>query len=253
VRAAHVVLAGNVHLGGLMPQLSRTLLPITTYLVATKPLGDKLEAAMSYRAAVSDTEWADNHYRPTPDNRLIWSGRMTTWPSNPRYFIGALRRDIARTYPQLGKVDIEFAWNGTLGNTVHRMPQIGEVSSGLWLASGFGGHGFNTTALAGNLIARAIIEGDKTWQAFSPFELVWAGGIAGRAVAQASYISQLLGNFARSFISRRREQLKRKAVAARVDTSALESQSIEEASPVVEPTPIGATTASQQDSTTDKS
>ena len=30
VRAPHVVLAGNVHLGALMPQLAATLLPITT-------------------------------------------------------------------------------------------------------------------------------------------------------------------------------------------------------------------------------
>ncbi len=187
VRAAHVVLAGNVHLDGLMPKLAGTLLPITSYVMATAPLGERLELAMNYRGAVSDTEWADNHYRPTQDNRLIWSGRMTTWVSNPRYFVRTLRADIARVYPQLGKVDVEFAWAGTLGNTVHRMPQIGELSPGLWVASGFGGHGLNTTALAGNLIARAIVEGDKTWTLFNPFELVWAGGVAGRALAQVSY------------------------------------------------------------------
>ena len=64
------------------------------------------------------------------------------------------------------------------------MPQIGELGPGVWLASGFGGHGLNTTAMAGNLIARAIVEGDQTWRQFSPFELVWAGGIAGRVAMQ---------------------------------------------------------------------
>ena len=39
VRAAHVVLAGNVHLGELMPAVSRTLVPVTTYVAATAPLG----------------------------------------------------------------------------------------------------------------------------------------------------------------------------------------------------------------------
>ena len=38
--------------------------------------------------------------------------------------------------------------------------------------------------MAGNLIARAIVEGDQTWREFSPFELVWAGGIAARAGVQ---------------------------------------------------------------------
>ncbi len=64
------------------------------------------------------------------------------------------------------------------------MPQIGELGSGVWLASGFGGHGLNTTAMAGNLIARAIVEGDQTWRQFTPFELVWAGGVAGRVAIQ---------------------------------------------------------------------
>jgi hypothetical protein len=64
------------------------------------------------------------------------------------------------------------------------MPQIGEVGPGVWLASGFGGHGLNTTAMGGNLIARAIVDGDQTWRQFTPFELVWAGGVIGRAAGQ---------------------------------------------------------------------
>ena len=79
----------------------------------------------------------------------------------------------------------EYAWSGTLGATVHRMPQIGELLPGVWLASGFGGHGINTTAMAGNIVARAIVEGSQAWQAFEPFDLVWAGGRYGRAAVQA--------------------------------------------------------------------
>ena len=74
-----------------------------------------------------------------------------------------------------------------LGNPLHRMPQIGELSPGVWLASGFGGHGLNTTAMAGNIIAQAIVEGDDTWRLFAPFELVWAGGKLGRAAMQVYY------------------------------------------------------------------
>ena len=74
-----------------------------------------------------------------------------------------------------------------LGNSLHRMPQIGELSPRIWLASGFGGHGINTTAMAGDIIARAITEGDDTWRRFVPFELVWSGGAIGRAAAQVHY------------------------------------------------------------------
>ena len=185
LRANHVVLAGNVQIGGLLPQIGSTLVPITTYLVTTAPLGARLHEAIGYSGAVSDTELSDNHYRIVGGDRLMLSGRSTTWARNPRRYIRALKRDIKKTYPQLGDVDIDFAWSGTLGNTVHRMPQIGELGPGVWLASGFGGQGLNTTAMAGNLIARAIVHGDQTWREFTPFELVWAGGIAGRVAVQA--------------------------------------------------------------------
>ena len=187
LRAAHVVLAGNVHLGQLMPHLAATLLPIWTYVAVTAPLGPRLHEAISYSGAISDGERADNHYRIVAGDRLLISGHATTWEADPSRFSGKLAAAIARLYPQLGAVAIEHQWSGVLGRTIHNMPQIGELSSGIWLASGFGGHGFNTTALAGNLIARAIVDGDDTWRLFLPFELIWAGGLAGRVAAQASY------------------------------------------------------------------
>ena len=184
LRAGQVVLAGNVQLDGLVPRLAATLVPITTYVIATTPLGPQLSQAVAYRGAVSDTDLADNHYRIVGDDRLMLSGRATVWPRHARRYVRALTADIAKTYPQLGRVEVEYAWAGTLGNTVHRTPQVGELGPGVWLASGFGGHGLNTTAMAGNLIARALVEGDQTWRQFTAFELVWAGGLFGRAAAQ---------------------------------------------------------------------
>ena len=184
LRADQVVLAGNIELRRLMPRLAATLIPITTYVITTQPIGSRLAEAIAYRGAVSDTDRADNHHRIVGGDRLMWSGRATVWAGNAQRYVRALTADIEKTYPQLGPVAAEFAWAGTLGNTVHRMPQIGELGPGVWLASGFGGHGLNTTALAGNLIARAVVDGDQTWRQFTPFELVWAGGLLGRAAAQ---------------------------------------------------------------------
>ena len=150
-------------------------------------MGQALGEAIGFRGAVSDSDLADNHYRIVGSDRLMWSGRATTWARDPRNYVRALTADIGKTFPQLGQVSVDHAWSGTLGNSIHRMPQIGELGPGVWLASGFGGHGLNTTATAGNLIARAIVEGDQTWRQFTPFELVWAGGVLGRGIAQAYY------------------------------------------------------------------
>ena len=204
VRAAHVVLAGNTGLGGLMPRLAVTLLPVTTYVVTTAPLGAKLAEAVAYSGAVTDTERADNHYRIVDGDRLLWSGGMTMWEADPRRFVRRLAADIRRTFPQLGDVAIEHVWSGTLGNAVHKMPQIGEISRGLWLASAFGGHGFNTTAMAGELIGRGIVEGDQTWRLFSPYDLVWAGGVLGRAAVQVGYWSTRIVEVAKAEMARAR-------------------------------------------------
>ena len=187
LRADHVVLCGNLQIGRLMPRVAAALVPVTTYVITTPPLGSRLAEAIEFRGAVSDTDLADNHYRVIDGDRLMWSGRATTWARNPNRYVHALTADIKKTYPQLGEVMSAYSWSGTLGNTIHRMPQIGELGHHVWLASGFGGHGLNTTAMAGNLIARAIVENDQTWRQFTPFELVWAGGILGRAAVQAYY------------------------------------------------------------------
>jgi len=187
VRAAHIVLACSVHLGALAPRIAGTLLPIWSYTITTAPLGARLADAITYRGGVTDTELANNHYRIVGNDRLLWSGHTTTWEADPQRYVRRLRADLAAIYPQLGEVEVEHVWSGVLGNSLHRMPQIGELSPGLWLASAFGSHGINTTAMAGNILAQAIVEGDDTWRLFAPFELVWAGGRAGRMAMQALY------------------------------------------------------------------
>ena len=226
VRAAQVVLAGNVDLGALMPKLSATLLPVHTYVMVTEPLGPQLRDLIRYRGAVSDTNRADNHYRIVGDageERLQWSGRMRAWAADPRWTKRGLVADIRRNFPALGPVEVAHIWRGTLGRTIHRMPQIGEIERGVWLASGFGGHGLNTTAMAGDLIARGIVDGDQTWRLFAPYELVWAGGTLGSILAQSVYwwsrpferMAQSLSRYReRAWIRRQAKQATRQAQQA---------------------------------------
>ena len=103
VRAAHVVLAGNIHLGALMPRLAATLLPVTTFVMVTEPIGEILNDVVRYRGAVSDTNRADNHYRLVGGDRLQWLGRMRAWEASPGLVARGLANDIRRTFPALGK------------------------------------------------------------------------------------------------------------------------------------------------------
>ncbi|VIO76862.1 Gamma-glutamylputrescine oxidoreductase [Bradyrhizobium ivorense] len=179
LRATHIVLAGNIHLGAPLKRLSDTLLPVWRYAALTEPLGAGLGEAIAFPGSVTDSDGID-HFRIVGGDRLLWASPETTWGARPKRFGAAVQRRIATVFPQLGKVPISDVFGGAVGVTVHGMPQIGQLRKGLWVASGFGRQGLNTSALAGQLIARSILWGDDRWRLFSPFELVWAGGTTGR-------------------------------------------------------------------------
>ena len=182
LRASHIVLAGNVHLGAPARRLSETLLPVWRYAALTEPLGERILEAVNFRGSVTDSDGID-HFRVVDGDRLLWASPETTWDAKARRFGPAIQRRIATIFPQLGKVEIAEMFGGAVGVTVHGMPQIGQLRNGLWVASGFGRHGLNTSAMAGQLIARSILWGDERWRLFSPFDLVWAGGPTGRVAA----------------------------------------------------------------------
>ena len=179
LRASHIVLAGNIHLGAPLRRLSETLLPVWRYAAVTAPLGERLAEAITFQGSVIDSDGID-HFRIVDGDRLMWASPETTWAARPERFAGAIARRIRTIFPQLGKVEIAEVLGGAVGQTVHGMPQIGQLRRGLWVASGFGRQGLNTSAMAGQLIARSILWGDERWRLFSPFELVWAGGPTGR-------------------------------------------------------------------------
>src|SRR6266700_3513227 len=179
LRASHIVLAGNIHLGAPLRRLSETLLPVWRYAAVTAPLGERLADVVRFQGSVTDTDGID-HFRIVDGDRLMWASPETTWAARPERFAGAIARRIRMIFPRLGPTEISEVWGGAIGQTVHGMPQIGQLRRGLWVASGFGRQGLNTSAMAGQLIARSILWGDERWRLFSPFELVWAGGPTGR-------------------------------------------------------------------------
>ena len=189
MRASHIVLAGNVHLGAPLKRLSETLLPVWRYAAVTEPLGERLRHIVSFKGSVTDSDGID-HFRVVDGDRLMWANPETTWEAQPQRFAGSIQRRIATIFPELGRVEISEVFGGVTGETVHGMPQIGQLRKGLWVASGFGRQGLNTSAMAGQLIARSILWGDERWRLFSPFELVWAGGATGRV---AGYVVGLWG------------------------------------------------------------
>lgn len=184
VRAAHVVhtvssLDRTIHAAS-----GRGVLPVATYVVVTESLQ---QDAIRTQSAVSDSRRAGNYFRLVGEGRILWGGAITTRLSAPTRLAERMRGDMLSVFPQLGRPRVDFAWAGLMGYARHKMPVIGGDGQGQWWATAFGGHGMNTTAMAGILLARAIAEGDDEYKRFAPFVPQWVGGPLGRAAVQASY------------------------------------------------------------------
>lgn len=186
--ADQVVFCCSGYIDGLVGPLSRAILPIGTYVVLTEPVGDRLKDIVGAPNGVSDDRYANDYYRPLPDTRLLWGGRISRW-TDPRGLVDTMMGDLKRVYPQLADLRAAVAWPGTMGYAVHKMPQIGRLRPGVWYSQAYGGHGMASTTMGGELVASAIAEGDERWKLFKPFGLIPAGGRLGTWYAQAVYWS----------------------------------------------------------------
>ncbi len=187
VEARNVVLATSAY-GGPLRRIDAAVLPVSTYVVTAR--SRKLDQAIHFGGCLGDTRRAGDYYRIVGERegrRLLWGGRITTRRSVPPHLGESLARDIRSVYPQLDDLEIDHAWAGLMGYAIHKMPLIGRLDEGLWAATALGGHGLNTTAMAGSLIGAAIANGDDRWRLFEPFKARWGGGIVGRAATQLAY------------------------------------------------------------------
>lgn len=156
VRCNHVVLAANGYLGNLVPEVARRVMPINNYIVATKPLGDKAAEVLSQDVAVADTKFVVNYFRLSHDKRMLFGGTESYAYRFPSDIAGKVRKPMAHIFPQLADARIDYAWGGTLGITMRRMPYLARVTPQIFNASGYSGHGVGSATHAGKLVALAI-------------------------------------------------------------------------------------------------
>ncbi len=187
IKARHVVVCCGGYIEKLYPQLARSVLPIATYVMATEPLREKLQSALRTGAAVYDTRFAFDYYRPLADTRLLWGGRISIRERRPAQVAKLLYNDMLKVYPQLAGTKLEYAWSGLMSYAQHKMPQIGCLPNGVWYAMGFGGHGVAPTTLAGELVAQAIAHGKALPTGLDHYGLPPGFGILGLTAAQCTY------------------------------------------------------------------
>ncbi|WP_248919681.1 NAD(P)/FAD-dependent oxidoreductase [Pseudomonas entomophila] len=160
VRSRVLVLACNAYIDGLDRALSRRLLPVGSYQVATVPLDTGLAASLLPRnSCVIDNQFIPDYFRLTPDHRLLFGGGCTYLGGIPKDVAAATRPCLERVFPQLKGVAIEHAWGGHIDCSLQRTPDIGRQGQRYWL-QGFSGHGVLPTLAGARAVSDAILGND---------------------------------------------------------------------------------------------
>lgn len=176
VHARHVLLAGNVYLNGVAPQLSRRIMPVGTYIVASERLDPALARSLvPSGSAVCDTNFVLDYFRPTADDRMLYGGRVSYSTLTPARLAQSMQARMAQTFPQLERAKVEYAWGGFVDISMNRAPDFGRLSdigggpraANVYYLQGFSGHGLALTGLAGKLVAEAIGGDAKRFDTFA--------------------------------------------------------------------------------------
>ena len=157
VRASYVILGCNGYLGKLEGSVAQKVMPINNFIAATEPLdADTAKGLIRYNHAVADSKFVINYFRLSDDNRMLFGGGESYGYTFPKDIAATVRKPMTQIFPQLKDVRIDYAWGGTLGITLNRMPHFARLAGTVLTASGYSGHGVAMATLGGKIAAEAI-------------------------------------------------------------------------------------------------
>lgn len=159
VRARHAVFATGYELVKLVKPLRYKV--ISTWAMATAPQPDRLWPS---RCLIWEAADPYLYLRTTSDGRVIAGGEDEAFSDEARRDalipakINAIRRKLHRLLPGIDTRP-EFTWAGCFGDSASGLPAIGEIpgAARCFAVLGYGGNGITFSAIAAQLIQRAIL------------------------------------------------------------------------------------------------
>lgn len=167
VRAKRVAVCTGGYTGQtLTPLLRNKIMPILSNTVVTRPLtaGELQATNFVSQTFMTDTRTLRFYYRLLPDNRLQIGSRSAIHGAdaeNPRH-LKLLTDAIARKFPPLVGIQIDYSWWGWVDVSHDMMPRITrpDPAQSVWYAVGYGGNGVAFSTWAGKRLAERIVGKD---------------------------------------------------------------------------------------------
>ena len=200
--AEKLVVATNAWAAAL-PELRRSLVVVSSDIVATPPIPDRLEAiGWTGGEGITDSHLMVAYYRTTADGRIAF-GKGTahaafggqigrTFDHDPRRSAMA-ETDFRRYYPALADVPIDHDWGGPIDRTPQSLPILGHLGGHEHLLYGVGwsGNGVGPSRVGGRILASLALGAGDEWSrcglvdgepmTFPPEPVRWLGAQVVRA------------------------------------------------------------------------
>jgi glycine/D-amino acid oxidase-like deaminating enzyme len=146
----------------LLPDLARSIVPLTSWQMATAPIGETdRRTILPERSAVSDTHGDLWFMRWDARGRLVTGGAMlSSIAAQPRLKARVATR-LARLFPALEGVRFDHVWNGKVALTRDGMPHIHQIGPDGYAWVGCNGRALALSHAIGREFARAILGADR--------------------------------------------------------------------------------------------
>lgn len=154
VRARQVVMATNAYTGPLWGNLERTIIPVSSFQIATRPLDAAIRARiLPGGQGVADTRRLLLYFRLDHQGRFVMGGRSPVDDNPARSDAAPLQAAIARIFPGLDASEIDYVWSGKVAITKDSLPHLHMLALGLIAALGCNGRGVAMCTMMGKIIA----------------------------------------------------------------------------------------------------
>lgn len=167
--AEHVLVATNAYLPEVVPTLRWRMHRVTGSMLATAPLDRSLASTLLVdRPAVFEESTRVAHFQRTPDDRIIFGGRVPP-DTAPGDEAAGLTRLLHQVIPALREVPVDSFWQGPLALTASGLPAWGQTRDGLTWAGGYSGHGVALAVRLGRQLGDWLSGGAQpTWPPVLP-------------------------------------------------------------------------------------